>query len=57
MNYACMTDAIVCAKKKVLMSKKLSKETKKRWEFIRNHEFSISVTPSKECKIVVKENK
>ena len=53
MNFACRTDKSVCTTKQIVTSKKLSKETINRRNYIRSHEFKIDMQPSGEYHINV----
>ena len=46
MNYARISDQLFVTAKDLTVRKPLAKDVKARREYIRNHQFSISVNPS-----------
>ena len=46
MNFACISKKEFCIKKKLETKKTISEETRKRKDFIENHHFSVTISPS-----------
>ena len=53
MNFACVSEKEFSTKKRLETKKTISEATRKRKDFIENHHFSISISPSGKCTLEI----
>ena len=53
MNFACISKKEFCIKKKLETKKTISEETPNRKDFIENHHFSVTISPSGKCTLKI----
>lgn len=53
MNFACISKKEFCTKKKIETKKAISEDTRKRKDFIENHQFSITISPLGKCTLKI----
>ena len=54
MNFACVSEKEFSTKKRLETKKAISEETRKRKDFIENHHFSITISPSGKCTLEIR---
>ena len=53
MNFACVSEKEFSTKKRLETKKTISEETRKRKDFIENHHFSVTISPSGKCTLKI----